>query len=142
MPPGVRPLEVAALLGVGLTTLQRLQREYAGDEVGVDRRKGNHCLISHRLSEKDKLRFLLTCHQKEFAALPTVQILPMHFRHLHYKSQMDHRGQSKPAQAYQPVPKMKARSRNQAWSKRNTYLPTSERDTWLYLYLVGNVWSR
>ena len=44
---GARSREVAALLGVGLTTLQRWRRQFAGDGDGLDRRKGSHvwCLI-------------------------------------------------------------------------------------------------
>ncbi|MBM5796955.1 MAG: helix-turn-helix domain-containing protein [Cyanobacteria bacterium K_Offshore_0m_m2_072] len=47
---GVRAREVAALLGVGLTTLQRWRRQFAGDGDGLDGRKGSHpwCRIASR----------------------------------------------------------------------------------------------
>ena len=38
---GARAREVAALLGVGLTTLQRWRRQFAGDGDGLDGRKGS-----------------------------------------------------------------------------------------------------
>jgi transposase InsO family protein len=40
------------------------------------------------------------------------------------------------------VPRLEARGPNQLWSWDITYLPTSVRGVWLYLYLVIDVWSR
>jgi transposase len=54
---------VAALLGVGLTTLQRWRRQFAGDGDGLDGRKGSHRLVSHRLTDEERQRILLTCNQ-------------------------------------------------------------------------------
>jgi transposase-like protein len=45
---GARASELAKLLGLGLSTLQRWRRQFAGDGDGLDRRKGSHRLISHR----------------------------------------------------------------------------------------------
>jgi len=42
MANGARARELALLLGVGLTTLQRWRRPFAGDGDGVDRRKGSY----------------------------------------------------------------------------------------------------
>ena len=77
MEAGARAREVAVLLGVGLTTLQRWRRQFAGDGDGLDRRKGSHRLVSHRLSDEERQRILLTCNQSEFAALPPGQIVPI-----------------------------------------------------------------
>ena len=41
MADGARTRELALLLGVGLTTLQRWRRQFAGDGDGIDRRKGS-----------------------------------------------------------------------------------------------------
>ena len=51
---GARAREVAALLGVGLTTLQRWRRQFAGDGDGLDRRKGSPRHVAHRLSEEER----------------------------------------------------------------------------------------
>ena len=40
------------------------------------------------------------------------------------------------------MPRLQARGPNQVWSWDITYLPTSVRGVWLYLYLVIDVWSR
>jgi putative transposase len=39
------------------------------------------------------------------------------------------------------VPRLRAAGPNQEWSWDITYLPTTVRDVWLYLYLVLDVWS-
>ena len=66
---GARARELAMLLGVGLTTLRRRRRQFAGDGDGVDRRKGRRRHVAHRLSEEERQQILLTCNETEFAAL-------------------------------------------------------------------------
>ena len=43
----------------------------------MDRRKGRHHHVAHRLSEEERQRILLTCNEQEFAALPPGQIVPL-----------------------------------------------------------------
>ena len=74
---GARARELALLLGIGLTTLQRWRRQFAGAGDVVDRRKGSHRYVAHRLSEEERQRILLTCNEPEFAALPPGQIVPI-----------------------------------------------------------------
>ena len=152
---GARVQTLAALLGVGLSTLQRWRRQFAGDGDGVDRRKGSHRVISHRLTEEERQRILLTCNQPEFAALPPGQIVPIladqslyigsersFYRVLHAHGQAHRRGRARPPQEPREVPRLEARGPNQVWSWDITYLPTSVRGVWLYLYLMIDVWSR
>lgn len=77
MADGARASELARLLGVGLTTLQRWRRQFARDSDGVDCRKGRHRHVAHRLSEEERQRILLTCSEPAFAALPPGQIVPV-----------------------------------------------------------------
>jgi transposase InsO family protein len=155
MAAGARAREVAALLGVGLTTLQRWRRQFAGDGDGLDGRKGSPRLVSHRLTDEERQRILLTCNEPEFAALPPGQIVPVladrgvyigsersFYRVLHAHGQAHRRGRARPPQEPRPVPRLEARGPNQLWSWDITYLPTSVRGVWLYLYLVIDVWSR
>ena len=155
MAAGARAREVAALLGVGLTTLQRWRRQFVGDGDGLDGRRGSHRLVSHRLSDEERQRILLTCNELEFAALPPGHIVPVladrgsyigsersFYRVLHDHGQAHRRGRARPPQATRPVPRLEARGPNQIWSWDITYLPTSVRGVWLYLYLVVDVWSR
>jgi len=60
---GARAAAVARLLGVGLTMLQRWRRQFASDGDGVDRRKGSHRHVAHRLSAEERQRILLTCNE-------------------------------------------------------------------------------
>jgi len=87
---GARARELALLLGVGLTTLQRCRRQFVGDGGGVDRRKGSCRQVAHRLSKEERQRTLLTCNEPEFAALPPGQIVPvLADRGLYYSSGED-----------------------------------------------------
>ena len=152
---GARAVEIARLLGVGLTTLQRWRRQFAGAGDGVDRRKGSHRHVALRLSEEERQRILLTCNEPEFAALPPGQIVPVladqglyigsessFYRLLHQAGQCHRRGRARPPQEPRPVPRLRAVGPNQVWSWDITYLPTTVRGIWLYLYLVIDVWSR
>ena len=155
MAAGARACKLAELLGVGLTTLQRWRRQFAGDGDGLDRRKGSPRQVSHRLTEEERQRILLTCNQPEFASLPPGQIVPIladrglyigsersFYRVLHAHGQAHRRGRARPPQEPRPVPRLRADGPNQVWSWDITYLPTSVRGVWLYLYLVIDVWSR
>jgi transposase len=73
---GARAREVAVLLGVGLSTLQRWRRVFNSDGDGVDHRKGSHHNVAHRLSNEEHQRILLTSNEPEFAALLPGQIVP------------------------------------------------------------------
>jgi len=119
----------AVLLGVGLTTLQRWRRQFAGDGDGLDRRKGSQRLVSHRLSDEERQRILLTCNEPEFAALPPGQIVPIladrglyigsqrsFYRVLNAHGQTHRRGRARPPQEPRPVPQLEARWPNEVWS--------------------------
>jgi len=125
---GARAREVAALLGVGFTTLQRWRRQFAGDGDGLDGRKGSHRLVSHRLTDEERQRILLTCNEPEFAALAPGQIVPIladrgvyigsersFYRVLHAHGQAHRRGRARPPQEPRPVPRLEARGPNQLW---------------------------
>ena len=151
MADGARASELARLLGVGLTTLQRWRRQFAGDGNGLDDRKGSHRHVAHRLSEEERQRILLTCNEPEFAELPPGQIVPVladrglyvgSERSLYRVLHTHRRGRARPPQEPRPVPRLRAAGPNQAWGWDITYLPTTVRGIWLYLYLVIDVWSR
>ena len=112
-------------------------------------------MVSHRLIEEERRRILLTCNQPEYAALPPGQIVSVladkclyigsersFYRVLHANGQAHRRGMARPPQEPREVPRLKAEGPNEVWSWDITYLPTSVRGVWLYLYLVIDVWSR
>jgi putative transposase len=155
MAAGARAREVAAMLGVGLTTLQRWRRQFAGDGDGLDGRKSSFRLVSHRLTEEERQRILLTCNEPEFAALPPGQIVPvLSDRGLYVGSERSFYRvllpMAKPTGAVVPG-HQRAQACSTAAGRRahsgvglghHTYLPTTVRGVWLYLYLVIDVWSR
>ena len=152
---GARLVSACCELGISLRTLKRWRRAFGGDGDGEDRRKGSPRLVSHRLSEGERQRILLTCNQPEYASLPPGQIVPAladqglyigsetsFYRVLHQAGQCYRRGRARPPQAPRTVPRLRADGPNQVWSWDITYLPTTVRGVWLYLYLVIDVWSR
>ena len=142
-------------IGISLRTLKRWRKACLGDGGGHDRRQGSPRLVSHRLSEEERQRILLTCNQTEYASLPPGQIVPAladqglyvgsessFYRVLHAHGQVHRRGRARPPQEPRAVPRLRAIAPNQLWSWDITYLPTTVRGIWLYLYLVIDVWSR
>ncbi|WP_255441043.1 helix-turn-helix domain-containing protein [Synechococcus sp. HK01-R] len=129
MAHGARARELALLLGVVLTTLQRWRRQFVVDGDGVDRRKGSRLHVAHRLSEEERQRILLTCNEPEFAALLPGQIVPVFadrglyigsersfYGVLHPHGQAHRRGLARPPQERRPVPRLRASGPNQLWS--------------------------
>jgi transposase InsO family protein len=142
-------------IGICLRTLKRWRKAFGGDGDGKDRRKGSPRQVAHRLSEEERQRILLTCNQPEYASLPPGQIVPAladqglyigsessFYRVLHQAGQCHRRGRARLPQEPRSVPRLMADGPNQVWCWDITYLPTTVRGVWLYLYLMIDVWSR
>jgi transposase InsO family protein len=142
-------------IGICLRTLKRWRKAFLGDGDGKDRRKGSPRKFAHCLSEEERQRILLTCNQPEYASLPPGQIVPAladqglfigsessFYRVLHQAGQCHRRGRARLPQEPRSVPRLMADRPNAVWSWDITYLPTTVRGVWLYLYLVIDVWSR
>jgi transposase InsO family protein len=142
-------------IGICLRTLKRWRKAFAGDRDGHDRRKGSDRHVPHRLSEEERQRILLTCNQPQYAAPPPGQIVPVladqglyigsessFYRVFHQAGQCHRRGRARLPQEARSVPRLRADRPNAVWSWDITYLPTTVRGIWLYLYLVVDVWSR
>ena len=120
---------LADRMGIALRTLQRWRHQFAGDGDGVDRRKGSHRQVSHRLTEEERTQILRTCNQPQYAALPPGQIVPdladqgsylasesSFYRVLHAHGQAHRRGRGRPPQEPREVPRLKAEGPNEVWS--------------------------
>lgn len=155
MAAGATAARVAERMAISLRTLQRWRRQFAGDGDGGDRRKGSVRHVAHRLSQQERQQILAVCNKPQYASLPPAQIVPAladqgaflasessFYRVLHAHQQVQRRGRARPPQQSRPVPRRRADGPNQLWSWDITYLPTSVRGVWLYLYLVVDVWSR
>ena len=152
---GAGLVRACGVIGICLRTLKRWRKDFLGDGDGVDRRKGSARLVGHRLSEEERQRILLTCNQPEYAALPPGQIVPAlsdqnlfigsessFYRVLHQAGQCHRRGRARLPQEPRSVPRLRADRPNALWSWDISFLPTTVRGVWLYLYLVVDVWSR
>lgn len=63
------------------------------------------------------------------------------YRVLRKEKQLKHRGLTKP-KTPRPVPRLTATGPNQVWSWDITYLATTVRGSFFYLYLAVDIWSR
>ena len=152
---GAGLLSACVEIGICLRTLKRWRRAFVGDGDGKDRRKGSPRHVVHRLSEEERQRILLTCNQPAYASLPPGQIVPAladqglyigsessFYRVLNQAGQCHRRGRARLPQEPRSVPRLRADGPNQVWSWDISFLPTTVRGVWLYLYLVVDVWSR
>jgi putative transposase len=152
---GAGLLSACVEIGICLRTLKRWRRAFVGDGDGKDRRKGRPRLVVHRLSEEERQRILLTCNQPAYASLPPGLIVPAladqglyigskssFYRDLHQAGQCHRRGRTRLPQEPRSVPRLRADGPNHVWSWDISFLPTTVRGVWLYLYLVVDVWSR
>jgi putative transposase len=111
--------------------------------------------VAYRISEEERQPILLTCNEREFAALPPGQIVPILAnrgryigselsldRVLHIHGQDHQRDRARTPQEPRPLPPLRANGPDQVWSWQIAYLPTTVQGVWIYLYLVIDVWSR
>ena len=64
------------------------------------------------------------------------------YRVLHQAGQCQRRGRARLPQEPRYVPRLRADRPNALWSWDISFLPTTVRGVWLYLYLMVDVWSR
>lgn len=149
---GARRTQACALLGISLRTLQRWQQS---GEVSPDGRCTRDVVPANKLSEQERQAVLSVANSEEFAALSPSQIVPMlaersqylasestFYRVLRDAKQLRHRQASRVATARHKPKALKATAPNQLYSWDITYLPTSVKGVYLYLYLFMDVYSR
>jgi transposase InsO family protein len=139
------------LLGVSSRTLQRWRQQ--GEP---DRRKAaaQQRTPANKLSEQERDQILRICNQPEFATMSPNQIVPTladqgiyvaseasFYRVLRKANQLAHRGKAKPPKHKHPE-SLKANGPNQLWSWDITYLPTTVKGLFFYLYMIMDVYSR
>jgi len=123
--------------------------------VGDDRRAGPRAKPKNALSEAERAHVLTVVGSPEFRDKSPKQIVPMFadrgeyiacestvYRILRDSNQLHHREPSRePCHRYRPQPCL-AIAPNQVWSWDITYLRSTRRGTFFYLYMVLDVWSR
>lgn len=148
---GARKSQACQALGLKLRTIERWQNLGTGCE---DKRNGPLQKPRNALSEKERTDILQCLNSPEYRNLSPNQIVPQladkdeylcsektMYRILKAEGQLTHRQKSKvPEKRFKPS--HKARGPNQVYSWDITYLKTSVRGIFLYLYLAMDIWSR
>lgn len=150
---GARLAKACKVVGVSVRTVQRYRRH---GEVKPDGRKAAAAgrVPANRLSEQERTAIVETANQPEFAHLPPSQIVPAladegcylasessFYRVLRAKNQLTRRGRVK-APSHSRPQALEATAPNQLWSWDITYLATTVRGLFFYLYLILDVYSR
>jgi len=141
-----------ACLQVGLTA--RSMQRWRGVDVGDDRRAGPRTVAANALSPAERAHVLEVVNSPEYRDLPPKQVVPRLaddgryigsestiYRILRAEGQDAHRGRAKP-RTLRSVDAHVATAANQVWSWDITYLLSSLRGRFFYLYLVEDIWSR
>jgi transposase InsO family protein len=152
---GARQSKACKVVGISSRTLQRWG-EGEGDRVLADGR-GAAAPRRHprnKLSSLERQSVLDVANSQEFAHLAPNQIVPMladqgryiasestFYRVLRDAGQMTHRGKVKPPTRKRPA-SLHADAPNQLWSWDITYLATTVKGIFFYLYLIMDIFSR
>lgn len=150
---GARLAESCKILGLSSRTVQRWRQDGA---VKVDGRKAGAQgrIPANRLAEQERAEILATANAPRFAHLPPSQIVPQladegrylasessFYRVLREEKQLARRGKAK-APAHSRPPELVATAPNQLWSWDITYLGTTVKGLYFYLYLIMDLFSR
>jgi putative transposase len=149
---GARQKKACALLGITQRTLQRWKAD-SEEEIREDQRQYNKQTPANKLSSKERCAVLEICNSTRFMNLPPSQIVPAladegvyiasessFYRILHQNNQQHHRGKSNPGKSKPKA--FTATGTNQVWTWDITYLPSSIKGMFFYLYMVTDIYSR
>jgi transposase InsO family protein len=109
----------------------------------------------NKLGEEEQAQVLQTANSEEFADLPPTQIVPIladkgiyiasestFYRILRRERQLGHRQETRPAKERGKPEALEATGPNQIYSWDITYLPSTVKGLYFYLYLFLDIYSR
>ncbi len=149
---GARLSKACEMLDISPRSLQRWREsgELKADQRGTRTRSKP----ANKLCEHERQQIIEVSNSQEFAHLPPSQIVPVladqgryiasessFYRVLREIDLLTHRGKAKPPTRQRPKP-LQADAPNQLWSWDITYLATTIKGTFFYLYLIMDVFSR
>ncbi len=147
---GARLKKAAATMGLSDRTIIRWRHQGGGQ----DQRKGPSTAPANKLSEQEGQQILDISNSAPFKDLSPKQIVPKladqgvyiasessFYKVLKEHKMLTHRQSSKPAVSRRPKEHL-ATGPCQVWSWDITYLQTSIRGLFFYLYMIVDVWSR
>lgn len=146
---GARLGKACEVVNLSVRTVERWRKDTDGD-----RRAGPLTPPPHKLTEAERQAVLETANSAEFRDKSPRQIVPTladrgqyiasestFYRVLHEEGQMQHRERARPRTSNKPKEHV-AGAPNQVWCWDITYLRSSVRGTFFYLYLIVDVFSR
>ena len=147
---GARLKKAAAIMGLSARTIIRWRQQ----GVGQDQRNGPLTAPANKLSKQERQQILDISNSAPFRDLSPKQIVPKladegvylasestFYRVLKEHKMLTHHQASKPAVPHRPKEHV-ANGPCQVWSWDITYLQTSVKGLFFYLYMVVDVWSR
>lgn len=147
---GARRARACEVVGLADRTVERWRRA----DVGDDGRAGPKTRAANAFTPAERAKVLEVVNSPEYRDLPPKQVVPRLaddgryvgsestiYRILRAEGQLAHRGRAKP-RTVRSVDEHEATAANQVWSWDITYLLSSVRGRFFYLYLIEDVWSR
>jgi putative transposase len=147
---GARVTRAAKTVGLSSRTLARWRLNGNTE----DRRKGPKTAPSHRLSSSERQQVVETLTSPEYRDLPPGQVVPRladegiylasestMYRILREAKLLKHRSAARPSTKHPPRSHC-ATAPNSVWSWDITYLPTTVRGRFFYLYMCIDIFSR
>jgi transposase InsO family protein len=147
---GARLCQACELVGLSVRAIER----WRVDADGADKRAGPLTPPPHKLTEAERQAVLAVANSAEFRDKSPLQIVPTladrgeyiasessFYRVLHEEGQMQHRERARPRTSTKPKEHI-ARGPNQVWCWDITYLRSSVRGVFFYLYLIVDIYSR
>ena len=151
---GARRQVICQHIGLSIRTVQRWRRPDSED-VKSDGRSKRHWQPPHKLSAAERSEMLARANSAEFAALPPSQFVPIlaergeyiasessFYRVLREVRQLKHRLKSRPPERRREAKTLCAQGPNEVYSWDITYLKTTLKGVYFYLYLMMDVYSR
>src|SRR5699024_11339846 len=132
---------------------QRWERK--GDVTADQRPKAERPTPSKKYSPQERDAMVSRCNQPEYRSRPPAYIVADQlgqgryvasestlYRVLRERGQVHHRGRQQAPQRKRRPTTHQANGPNQVWSWDITWLPGPARGTWVYLYLIMDIYSR
>jgi len=146
---GARKRKAAEILGLPVRTVQRWEQHGFSD-----RRKGSRAVPANKMSKDEREQIIAILESPQYGDSNPNQIVPKladqgiylgsestMYRVLRDLKMNKHRQSSQPSTRKRPEPYV-ASGPNQVWSWDITYLPSTVKGTFFYLYMVMDVYSR
>lgn len=152
---GARQKQACKIAGITARTLQRWKPS-GTEDLKYDRRPvAVRPMPPNQLSPEDRQKVLEVCNQSEYASLPPTQIVPKladqgtylasestMYRILKSEGQLNTRGRTRKRRSVGLPRTHMAYAPNQLWAWDITFLPSTVRGQFYYLYMVEDVYSR